>query len=300
MTKHQISDLLDELQNDEAYKRNDAIKKIIKEKINDEQIIDALKNVVKNDSSISVRDFALAALDVFGAKYSTADAPKGEQKRLTKELNNEPNQEGKERLHSLIKKLQSTDHNIRYDACEALRVSRQPLPWEAIDALQLTTNDSNLDVADAARRALALHTESKNDELEIFGEAPKDLPFWSNRKKKLRSILFIAIVVFVFTLPYSLLAIIFFRAFFTALVNFPLGLFYVVSSKLFEEALSEGIWESPSILVLIIWIFYIGIASAIVQNNNRKVVTILYVILILLIILNVAGCQIIAPGFLAD
>jgi len=38
MAKHQTSDLLDELQSNEAYIRNDAIKKIIKGKINDEKI----------------------------------------------------------------------------------------------------------------------------------------------------------------------------------------------------------------------------------------------------------------------
>ena len=133
-------------------------------------------------------------------------------------------------------------------------------------------------------------------------KAPKvyELSFWGNRKKKLLSILFIAIGVFVFTLPYSLLSIIFLAAFLPALVNFPLGFFYLVSSKLYDEALSKGFWESPSILVLAMWFFYIGIASAIVRINSRKGVIVLYIILILLLILNVAGCQIIAPGFLVD
>ena len=71
---------------------------------------------------------------------------------------------------------------------------------------------------DAAQQALALHTELEND-------APKDLPFWSNEWKKFRSILFIAIAVFIFTLPYSLLSIIFFGELFTVLLNFPIGLF---------------------------------------------------------------------------
>jgi hypothetical protein len=43
MTKHQISDPLDELHNKEAYIRSDAIKKIIKGKINDERIIQAFE-----------------------------------------------------------------------------------------------------------------------------------------------------------------------------------------------------------------------------------------------------------------
>ena len=63
----------------------------------------------------------------------------------------------------LIELLKSDNPNKRYDACEELRVSRQPLPQEAIDVLKSVTNDSNPDVADAAQRALALHTQVSND-----------------------------------------------------------------------------------------------------------------------------------------
>jgi hypothetical protein len=60
-------------------------------------------------------------------------------------------------IQNLIEMLQSNNPNQRYDACEELRVSRQHLPQEAIDALNAAMNDSNPDVADAAQRALALH-----------------------------------------------------------------------------------------------------------------------------------------------
>ena len=66
-------------------------------------------------------------------------------------------------FQSLIKLLQNDNPNKRYEACEELRVSQQPLPQEAIDVLNLATNDSNPDVADAARRALALHTQVSNE-----------------------------------------------------------------------------------------------------------------------------------------
>jgi hypothetical protein len=62
----------------------------------------------------------------------------------------------------LIKTLQSNNPNERYDACEQLRVSLW-LPKEAFDVLRTATSDSNPDVADAAQRALALHTELKID-----------------------------------------------------------------------------------------------------------------------------------------
>ena len=73
MTKYQIPNLLDELQSDEAYIRNDAIKKIIKGKIDDEHIITALNNVIKNDSYMTVRNFARSALDVFGIEHSAIE-----------------------------------------------------------------------------------------------------------------------------------------------------------------------------------------------------------------------------------
>ena len=63
--------------------------------------------------------------------------------------------------------LRSDNHNDRYDACEQLRVWQEPLPEEAINALGLASNDSNLDVADAARRALSLHSiDQSNKKLE--------------------------------------------------------------------------------------------------------------------------------------
>lgn len=60
----------------------------------------------------------------------------------------------------LVKILQDKSHKNRYEACEELRVSKLPLPQEAIDALIIATKDTDPDVADAARRALALHTSN--------------------------------------------------------------------------------------------------------------------------------------------
>jgi len=78
MTKSQIPDLLDELQSSETFARNAAVKKIIKDKINDEQIVATLKDVIENDSSMSVRNFARAALDVFGVEHSAMEEPRAE------------------------------------------------------------------------------------------------------------------------------------------------------------------------------------------------------------------------------
>ena len=63
-------------------------------------------------------------------------------------------------IHSLIKMLQSENPNKRYDACEELRLLPS-LPPEALEALRLATNDPNPSVADAAQRAIALHSPKK-------------------------------------------------------------------------------------------------------------------------------------------
>ena len=63
-------------------------------------------------------------------------------------------------IQSLIKMLQSDNHNKRYDACEELRVLPS-LPPEVLEALRLVANDANPSVADAAQRAITLHTPKK-------------------------------------------------------------------------------------------------------------------------------------------
>jgi hypothetical protein len=73
VTKYQIPNLLEELQSTEAYIRSDAIKKIIKGKINDEHIIHALRKIIENDPYQAVRNFARAALDVFGIEHSEVE-----------------------------------------------------------------------------------------------------------------------------------------------------------------------------------------------------------------------------------
>jgi hypothetical protein len=80
-------------------------------------------------------------------------------------------------IPQLIKMLQDKNHDKRYQACEELRVWQQPLPQEAIDALLNATGDSNSDVADAAKRALVLHTQPSKSEETVAAETTKvELP----------------------------------------------------------------------------------------------------------------------------
>ncbi len=61
-----------------------------------------------------------------------------------------------DQIQRLIEQLQSPANHDRYEACEYLRVAPK-LPQPALEALWRTTFDSDALVADAARRALALH-----------------------------------------------------------------------------------------------------------------------------------------------
>ncbi len=63
-----------------------------------------------------------------------------------------------ERIDRLLEQLRSPNKNKRYEACEYLRVAPD-LPRLALDALQHATYDPEPEVADAARDAIASHTE---------------------------------------------------------------------------------------------------------------------------------------------
>ena len=62
-------------------------------------------------------------------------------------------------IEKFINNLKSPNKNIRYEACEELRVV-DSLPESAIAALEAATQDPDPLVADAARRALATHKPS--------------------------------------------------------------------------------------------------------------------------------------------
>lgn len=64
-------------------------------------------------------------------------------------------------IQHFIALLKSDDPAKRYNACAGLIALRQPLPPEAMAALQSLTNDSNPNVAEIAQRVLALDTHEK-------------------------------------------------------------------------------------------------------------------------------------------
>ena len=65
-----IRALLDDLQSEDTYSRNNAIKRIVIKEVSDQRIVDALQKLIINDPSLSVRNFARNALDALGIEHS--------------------------------------------------------------------------------------------------------------------------------------------------------------------------------------------------------------------------------------
>jgi hypothetical protein len=61
-----------------------------------------------------------------------------------------------------LDQLKSPNKDRRFDACEHLRIAAS-LPLEAIQALEQASHDLDVDVADAARRALLAHREDESN-----------------------------------------------------------------------------------------------------------------------------------------
>jgi hypothetical protein len=183
-------------------------------------------------------------------------------------------------IQALVKMLHSNDADKRYDACEQLRVSPQ-LPPEALEELRALLHDKNADVADAARRAIELHTSDipQQEERQETILAPH-LLFWNNRKKKLWTLFFMVVAVFILTLPWSV-----FSVFLFPILFFPAGLIGLV-----------GDYNKYANLIYPLWAIYLGLATLMVLNNKKKVVVGALIVLILLLLLNITGCHVIGPS----
>ena len=62
--------------------------------------------------------------------------------------------------------LKSSDPDQRYDACEKLRVSAS-IPPETLEVLRSVAKDENSDVADAAHRAIMMHTPASHEQDKV-------------------------------------------------------------------------------------------------------------------------------------
>jgi hypothetical protein len=82
-------------------------------------------------------------------------------------------------IDELLKMLKSNSAQTRYDACEELR-AMPTLPPEAVDALYPLTVDDDQNVADAAQRALAIHTETEEKNGLEFSDNKTHRSIWGS------------------------------------------------------------------------------------------------------------------------
>lgn len=202
----------------------------------------------------------------------------------------------------LIKMLQDEDHNNRFEACEELRVSKPPLPQGAIDALIIATKDVDPDVADAARRALALHTSNPIWTPSVDTETPStvnDKYYIENKtiKTSILLVLLVGALLFVYfnywglnptDNPYYTRPTIF-RASIIGIPFFPSGLLNLI--PLFQgtpEAPDAGI--GALLIGPFLWAIYAGLGGLYISSPKPRSYTFLG-IFVLLLVLNISGCN---------
>ena len=98
-------------------------------------------------------------------------------------------------------------------------------------------------------------------------------PFWESPKVKLRWLLILFGLEFIFTLPWSIYP--------GALSFFPVGLFFWIPNSFSDN--------SP--YPLLGWLLYAGISITIMTSNNKRVVRALFIVLTAMLILNAGGCH---------
>lgn len=185
-------------------------------------------------------------------------------------------------IPTLLKMLQSNDANKRYEACEELRVSPSLSP-EALEALRVVTNDPNPDVADAAQRAIKLHSPNKdtlqsNSSREEVQLPITPIPFWENPSAKLKALLVLYGLEFIFTLPWSIYP--------GALLYFPVGLFFWIPNSFSDNSPYTGVG----------WLLYTGISIAIMASSNKNLVRVLFIVLAVMLVFNAGGCHMITSN----
>ena len=90
-------------------------------------------------------------------------------------------------ISTQLARLKSPNKNTRFDACEMLRVAPS-IPQEALDALRLATQDADHLVAEAARDAIAIHTQPISTIFITRTAASVPTGFWDNPSKKLLAV----------------------------------------------------------------------------------------------------------------
>lgn len=100
-----------------------------------------------------------------------------------------------DKIEKPINNLNSSNRNTRYEACEELRVADN-LPESAITALEAATTDPAPQVADAAKRALAIHRLPPSSDV-ILNDVQEREKSMAQTKGKARNMLLIRLPIFI-------------------------------------------------------------------------------------------------------
>ena len=180
-------------------------------------------------------------------------------------------------IQTQLERLKSPNKNTRYDACEMLRVAPS-VPQEVADALLLATRDPDRLVAEAARNAIALHTNPTPT--AAVEHAPMAVTgFWGNPWHKLLAVGLLFPVTF---LVMSVLHWMLWRELAGR------SLWFIFPVVLIAILFSTGDYVGPEAF-LAGWLIYFVMMIAVVVIDEGRVAKALYLALAFLLLVNVVA-----------
>jgi len=116
--------------------------------------------------------------------------------------------------------------------------------------------------------------------LKYLGVIAPSEPLWEDTSRKIRVLMGLFALEFLFTLPYSIFISL-------SIPNFPVGLYYIVFQR---EPYPKDFY---SLVLGSGWFLYLGIVISILTIKKKVAVRFLLFLLTALLILNAVGCQMI-------
>jgi hypothetical protein len=194
-----------------------------------------------------------------------------------------------DKISQSVEELKSPDTNKRYEACESLRVAAS-IPQEALDALHEAAQDAERRVADAAKKAIRVHTKSMLAPPADSVTSQPPLGFWGSWRKKLLAVLLLVVVSCVVTAVLSLLQPGFSLSEWSlssvTLVLLLLSACWlsVIGGTLTGDNLTGWVLVGSISLLL-----YLVVAIVVVGTSNRRLAKVLYLALAFLLLINLIG-----------
>jgi hypothetical protein len=190
-----------------------------------------------------------------------------------------PEEGSMENISTQLERLKSPNKNTRFDACEMLRVAPS-IPQEAVDALRMAAQDPDRLVAEAARDAIAVHTQPLS--IIFVGRSPASAPvgFWDNPSKKLLAVALLFLATFLAVSWLNLLR--------WGNLQGESQWFILPAFNWIEFLPLTGDVVGPEFLVAG-WSIYLFMALAVVMIDEGRVARVLYVVLAFLLLVNLVA-----------